>query len=143
MFPLEYPMKIIRKHKVGSPVIVDPFCGRGTTIYAARRLGLTSYGFDTSPIAAAIARAKLASAKVEDIIELGCRLVSKQPKNVPGTSCFKRAFARETLNQLCSLREGLIAEKRPSHESATRFLADLAKRAFLRAADIRRMAATR
>src|SRR6266404_1706323 len=55
MFPLEYPMGIIRKHRADAPVIVDPFCGRGTTIYAARRLGLTSYGFDTSPIAAAIA----------------------------------------------------------------------------------------
>jgi DNA modification methylase len=34
MFPLEYPMRIIRKHKSANPVILDPFCGRGTTIYA-------------------------------------------------------------------------------------------------------------
>src|SRR5688572_19166760 len=70
MFPLEYPLRIIRKHRQRSTTILDPFCGRGTTLYAARKLGVTSYGFDTSPIAAAIARAKLASATVDDVIEL-------------------------------------------------------------------------
>lgn len=118
MFPLEYPLKIIRKHKAHAPIIVDPFCGRGTTIYAARRLGLTSHGFDTSPIAAAIAQAKLASAKLDDIIELGRRLVTKPPKQVPASAFFRRAFTPKTLKQLCSLREGLLAEERPSHESA-------------------------
>jgi hypothetical protein len=118
MFPLEYPMRIIRKHKANAPVIVDPFCGRGTTIYAARRLGLTSYGFDTSPIAAAIAKAKLASASREDVVALGQKLTAKKPKDIPDTPFFKRAFARKTLLQLCSLREGLLAEKRPSHKSA-------------------------
>ena len=70
MFPLEYPVRIIRRHKSGSPVVVDPFCGRGTTIYAARRAGLRSYGFDVSPIAVAIARAKLSSASAQAIVKL-------------------------------------------------------------------------
>ncbi len=43
MFPLEYPLRIIEKHKKSNPLVVDPFCGRGTTIYAARRVGLRSY----------------------------------------------------------------------------------------------------
>jgi DNA modification methylase len=85
MFPLEYPMGIIRKHKEHARVILDPFCGRGTTIYAARRLGVSSYGLDTSPIAAAIARAKLASASLEDVIELAERLIEKPAKHVPET----------------------------------------------------------
>lgn len=118
MFPLEYPMRIIRKHKAANPVIVDPFCGRGTTIYAARRLGLTSYGFDTSPIAAAIARAKLASASLEKIVALGKELIERKPKDVPENAFFKRAFAPATLRQICSLREGLLADNGPSHESA-------------------------
>jgi hypothetical protein len=29
MFPLEYPLRIIRKHRADAPVILDPFCGRG------------------------------------------------------------------------------------------------------------------
>jgi hypothetical protein len=118
MFPLEYPMRIIRRHKADAPIVVDPFCGRGTTIYAARRFGLTSYGFDASPIAAAIAQAKLASAKLEDIMDLGRKLIARPPRNIPDNAFFKRAFARKTLIQICSLREGLIAEERPSNESA-------------------------
>jgi hypothetical protein len=118
MFPLEYPLQIIRKHKGDLPVILDPFCGRGTTIYAARKLGLKSFGFDTSPIAVAIARAKLASASLEDVIALGETLVAKPPKQVPETPFFERAFSKATLRELCSLREGLIAEKKPSDASA-------------------------
>lgn len=118
MFPLEYPLQIIRKHRHDNPIILDPFCGRGTTIYAARKLGLTSYGFDTSPIAAAIAQAKLASATMESILILGHKLISRTPRNVPDTAFFRRAFAKRTLEQLCSLREGLLAEERPSNASA-------------------------
>ena len=73
---------------------------------------------DTSPIAAAIARAKLASARLEDVIALGESYVSIAPKDVPNTHFFRRAFSRETLRQLCSLREGLLGEHRNSNASA-------------------------
>ena len=63
MFPLEYPMGIIANHRHDNPVILDPFCGRGTTIYAARKLSLRSYGLDISLIATSIAQAKLARSK--------------------------------------------------------------------------------
>src|SRR5436190_16668204 len=100
MFPLEYPLQMIRKHKANAPVVLDPFCGRGTTIYAARKLGMKSYGFDISPIAAAIARAKLASASLEDVIALGKKLVAKPAKHVPETAFFNRAFSKATLREL-------------------------------------------
>jgi hypothetical protein len=118
MFPLEYPLQIINKHRQEKPLVLDPFCGRGTTIYAARKLRLESYGFDTYPIAAAIAQAKLASAALEEILELGRGLISTLPKIVPATPFFRRAFSTRTLRELCSLREGLLAEKKPSNASA-------------------------
>jgi DNA modification methylase len=71
MFPLEFPMRLLRKHKANTPTVYDPFCGRGTTIYAARKLGLRSCGLDTSPIAVAIAQAKLASAELENVMARG------------------------------------------------------------------------
>jgi hypothetical protein len=111
MFPLEYPVRILRKHKNASPIVLDPFCGRGTTVYVARKLGVKSYGFDTSPIAAAIARAKLASATLKDILELGDDLVGKKPKLIPDDAFFKRAFSKKTLEQVCSLREGLQSRR--------------------------------
>src|ERR1700749_618650 len=83
MFPLEFPLHLLRKHKAQYPTVYDPFCGRGTTIYAARKLGLRSYGLDTSPIAAAIAQAKLASVELEKVIALAQKLASRTPKDVP------------------------------------------------------------
>lgn len=118
MFPLEYPLRIIRKFRKDNPIVFDPFCGRGTTIYAARRLGVTSYGFDISPIAAAIARAKLASASLSEVIDLGRELISSPPKHTPSTEFFHRAYANRTLKQICSLREGLINERHPSNSAA-------------------------
>lgn len=118
MFPLEFPMHLLRKHKALSPTVYDPFCGRGTTIYAARKLGLRSYGLDTSPIAAAIAQAKLASASCEDVIALAEKLISKAPKHVPDGPFFRSAFSETTLTELCSLREGLLRQRAVTDTSA-------------------------
>lgn len=118
MFPLEFPMRLLKKHRDQMPKVLDPFCGRGTTIYAARKLGLRSYGLDTSPIAAAIASAKLASAEISDVIDLAEKLVSRTALDVPETPFFRRAFSKRTLRAICSLREGLLAEKKASDASA-------------------------
>lgn len=117
MFPLEYPMRILRKHQKAAPVVFDPFCGRGTTIYAARYLGLRAWGVDTSPIAVAIAKAKLASTTVADVLELAMALRAREPKHVPQTAFFRKAYHARTLRQLCAVREGLLALKRESDAS--------------------------
>lgn len=118
MFPLEFPMRHLRKHRNESPTVYDPFCGRGTTIYAARKLGLRSYGLDTSPIAVAIARAKLASAELDNIIALAERLLAKTAKDMPERRFFRKAFSKKTLSEVCSLREGLLNLERETDESA-------------------------
>jgi hypothetical protein len=118
MFPLEFPMHLLRKHKAEFPTVYDPFCGRGTTIYAARKLGLRSYGLDISPIAAAIAQAKLASAELENVMALAEKLIARTTKDVPDSPFFRRAFSKKTLLQICSLRDGLREEKQVTAESA-------------------------
>jgi hypothetical protein len=109
MFPLEYPFRILRKHLKEKPVVFDPFCGRGTTIYAARYLGLQSWGIDTSPIAVAIAKAKLAVSTVDDIMGLATSLANRAPTRVPETEFFQKAYQQKTLKQICAVREGLMA----------------------------------
>ncbi len=109
MFPLEYPLKVLRKHRVARPVVVDPFCGRGTTLFAARTLGLESWGIDTSPVAVAIAKAKLSNSTAEDALCLAQLLIiATKPKHVPQSKFFKAAYHRKTLRQICALREGLL-----------------------------------
>jgi hypothetical protein len=117
MFPLEYPLGSLRKHRRDNPIVVDPFCGRGTTIYAARKVGLRSYGFDISPIAVAIAKAKLAHATPSAVLKLAKKLIGNEPKDVPQTHFFRKAYADSTLLELCSLREGLLKIRKETNES--------------------------
>ena len=80
--------------------------------------GLRSYGLDTSPIATAIAQAKLASAEMENIIKLAEKLIAIAPKRCQTAHSLPEAFSRQTLLQMCSLREGLLREEQLTDESA-------------------------
>lgn len=109
MFPLEYPLRVLRGHRKDRPVVIDPFCGRGTTLFAARSLGLESWGIDSSPVAVAIAKAKLSNATAEDALCLAQLLIlAIRPEHVPQGKFFQAAYHRRTLRDLCSLREGLL-----------------------------------
>jgi len=56
MFPLDFPLGALAEGRPGEWVL-DPFCGRGTTLFAARKLGMPSVGIDSNAVAAAIAQA--------------------------------------------------------------------------------------
>jgi hypothetical protein len=110
MFPLEYPTKALKKHCKEKPVVLDPFCGRGTTLFAARIFGLKSWGIDSSPVAVAIAKAKLARCDVEEPLRLAAKLISEvDPTEIPETPFFRVAYHRDTLRHICALREGLLS----------------------------------
>lgn len=109
MFPLEYPFGVLMRHRLAKPVVIDPFCGRGTTLFAARSLGLESWGIDTSPVAVAIAKAKLSNSTPEDALCLAQLLIAEhKPRQIPRGRFFQSAFHRRTLRDICALREGLL-----------------------------------
>src|SRR5216684_3630078 len=68
MFPIEFPISVLKRFGNPRLRVLDPFCGRGTTIFAARLKGHQAYGIDSSPIA--IARAKLAETCEDDVLTL-------------------------------------------------------------------------
>lgn len=118
MFPLEFPLQALNKHKKDRPVILDPFCGRGTTLFAARKLGLESWGIDSSPVAVAIAKAKLASCELEEPLDLAQELISdSEPVDIPETPFFRSAYHRATLRDICALREGLLGLEKETDAS--------------------------
>ncbi len=49
---------IVAAGRPGTPLIVDPFCGSGTTLVEARAAGLRSVGVDLNPLAVLVAHAK-------------------------------------------------------------------------------------
>jgi hypothetical protein len=109
MFPLEFPLTVL-KSAPKTALVADPFCGRGTTVYAARYLGLQSFGIDSSPIAVAIARAKTASSTVGRIVRLARDLLDTTPQRpVPQGEFWRRAYHASTLEELCRLRAGLAS----------------------------------
>jgi DNA methylase len=105
MFPLWFPFKILRAAKE-SDIVYDPFCGRGTTNYAARLFGIASYGVDSNPVAHAIAQAKLVSVKPEAIQALCATILQNQPATrIPEGEFWEWAYHSNTLSQICCIRE--------------------------------------
>jgi hypothetical protein len=109
MFPLAFPLRVLRSAASDSWVL-DPFCGRGTTNFAARILGLSSVGIDSSAVAHAIASAKLASSSALRVTTR-CKevLEGPEPRYIPPGLFWRRAFHPRTLQMICQLRESLIA----------------------------------
>lgn len=114
MFPLDFPRQRIKREVSAGrkPVVLDVFCGRGTTLYAARTAGLRSYGVDSSPVAVAIAKAKLASTSLASVMRLTESILSCNEDVAPPDGEFWRlAYHPSTLQNIARLRNGLLTAR--------------------------------
>lgn len=111
MFPLSFPLHALADAGHDSSVL-DPFCGRGTTAYAARLLGLSTVGIDADAVAVAIASAKLVSRTPDQVEARLNNLLDSvsSPRNVPEGDFWSLAFERTTLVEICRVREALRTE---------------------------------
>mgnify|MGYP002379506069 CR=1 FL=1 len=106
MFPLDFPLNILQRKACVGDVVLDPFCGRGTTNFAARLVGLRSLGVDSSPVAAAITASKLATATVDDILTEARRILTeREAHHIPTGEFWRLAFHPTVLDSLCRFRE--------------------------------------
>ena len=123
MFPLEFPLQILRRHSTPLERVLDPFCGRGTTNFAARLTGLYSVGIDISPVAQAITAAKLMSPTADAIEkELATILGDTTPEAPPDGDFWRLAFHPTVLADLCRLRSVLTSDCRNPERVALRAL---------------------
>ena len=108
MFPLDFPTRILARRASRRDRVLDPFCGRGTTNFAARLLGISSAGLDSSPVAAAITAAKFCVTTPENIVETAARILENagSPK-VPEAEFWSLAYERRVLEQVCAIRGAL------------------------------------
>ncbi|WP_197049812.1 DNA methyltransferase [Thermus scotoductus] len=111
MFPLDFPLSVLEGSARPTERVLDPFCGRGTTNFAARLLGLDSLGVDSSPVAVAITAAKLVAPTVEEILEEARLILARPaPKEVPQGEFWHWAYHPETLEDLCRFREAFLED---------------------------------
>lgn len=110
MFPLEFPLGVLTRHAKQGEAVLDPFAGRGTTLYAGRLLGLRAFGIDSNPVAVAISEAKLANTTPGRVVAAARSILEEieEPRDLPTGAFWRRAFHERVLNSLCRLREGLL-----------------------------------
>lgn len=63
-------------------VVMDPFCGAGTTLLAARELGYPSIGIDVNPISTLVSKVKTTTLTNEDIAAIKAGLNEIQRSNI-------------------------------------------------------------
>lgn len=109
MYPLEFPFEVLEAAD-RSESVLDPFCGRGTTNFAARLRGLASVGVDSNPAAAAIAAAKLVSVSATEIIQRCEELLarSRAEPEIPTGRFWRLCYGEQTLKDICTLRRRLL-----------------------------------
>lgn len=111
MFPLDFPLRHLATAKPGQWVL-DPFCGRGTTNYAARLLGLPTVAIDCNLVAVAITRAKMVDVTPASVINECSRILSstRQPRMLPEGQFWALCYHPDTLHGVCVVRESLLED---------------------------------
>jgi SAM-dependent methyltransferase len=135
MFPLSFPYEHLAAAEPGEWVL-DPFCGRGTTLYAARLRGLPAMGIDSNPVAVAIAAAKLVTVHAEEVIEEAERILQSIDivPDIPSGPFWELAYHPDTLRELCTIRTALLRDGGPEswlRQTGARQAARVALRALM------------
>lgn len=122
MYPLTFPYSKLRAAKPRR--VLDPFCGRGTTNFAARLLGIESVGIDSNPVAFAVAQSKLSSASASQVVRECRKALRQEEPDVPQGDFWELCYHPDTLIELCSLRTHLL--RNTSDSDATALLRSIA-----------------
>src|SRR5436309_1195915 len=131
MFPETFARRHIKRWTRKGDLVLDPYCGRGTTILEALLNQRRAVGLDLNPVAYCVsaAKARPSSLRVvrnriaelqETYLATDRRDIEEERLLLP--SFFRRAFYYETLRQILFLRGSLRWRNRP----ADRFIAALA-----------------
>jgi hypothetical protein len=114
MFPLDFPLQHLAA-KPEATSVLDPFCGRGTTLYAARLAGLPAVGIDINPVAVAIAEAKLTHVTPAAVLRLARQILMDGPRGeVPNGDFWRWCYEAETLREVVTLRTSLLELRSPT-----------------------------
>lgn len=112
MFPEAFVRRNVQAWSRPGDLILDPFMGRGTTVFESLLNGRRAIGCDTNPVAYCISRAKVTPPSLADVLTRLAVLESKF-RNFTSTApetvdeFFTLCFHESTLRQLLFLRKRL------------------------------------
>src|ERR1700687_3503419 len=69
MFPESFVRRNVLAWSKRDDVILDPFSGRGTTVFESLLNGRHAIGCDTNPVAVCLSKAKADSPRLDEVIE--------------------------------------------------------------------------
>jgi hypothetical protein len=78
MFPLDFAFEVVEKYSKKGDFIIDPFSGRGSSIYAGGVLGRHSLGIEINPVGWLYGKVKLQPANKEKVIDRLLEIYSKR-----------------------------------------------------------------
>lgn len=105
-FAPQIPEFFIKNFSNEGDVVLDPFCGRGTTVFEANQQNRIGMGVDVSPLALEIAKSKLKSVTYEQVKER-LNQIDFSKEKLDGYEEFKDIYHPKTYSQIMNLKEQL------------------------------------
>src|SRR5438093_10211262 len=68
MFPVEFAFNVVREYSNPGARVLDPFAGRGTSVYAAAASGRSACGVEINPVGWVYGRVKLGPAALPNVL---------------------------------------------------------------------------
>ena len=109
-FPLDVAHNLISEHALAGSTVLDPFCGKGTVLLAARMLGCSAYGMDVAPEAVVCSLAKVQDVTLESV-QRYVRSMRAEPLPVDSVPPTVRIFFEQrTLSQILGIQQVLMRD---------------------------------
>ena len=104
-FKPELPDFCIKRYSEKGGVVLDPFCGRGTTALQTNLLGRVSLGCDVNPLAVRLAQAKTEPVGLDEIVLRLNEIDFRRPVDLSGyQEKFAPFYHADTYRELINLR---------------------------------------
>lgn len=111
MFPIDFAFHVVDKYSKPGDKILDPFCGRGSSIYAGSILGRYGTGIEINPLGWLYSNVKLQPARKEKVLTRLAEINDlKENYAVQVEDCnefFRICYCDEVLKFLLAARENL------------------------------------